>query len=915
MNTRTQLSILTFTCYFLQEFYCFSQSSPGNLPIRNYSYTEYGAQKTISAITQDKRGVMYFGNNFGVLEYDGVQWRLIETQYDTEVKSLSADTNGIIYVGALREMGYLSPDSFGKLQFKSLLNYLSEEDQDFSYVWETIATREGVYFRTNEKLFRWNGFRSGSSSNRIKVWDTETAFHVMFYVYGDIYVRQWEIGLMKMVDDSLVLVQGGEQFANIRIYGMYPYKKNKILIVTSGKGLFIVSMDGHARDGHVRPLQTQADDFLINNDIYLGAYIPGIKTDHYAIGSRNNGMVIINSEGNIIRYINESTGINNDIIFFQYLDSKNNLWLALDNGISKVDINSPFTLFDKTSGISEAIETITRHNGILFLGGGFGVYYMDHNFSKNDLHLFAEIQGINSYCYDLLSVTGISSIKNSLLIATEQGIFNLENLQQYPRLITSDYTFTLYQSIFDPAHIFISCYEGIKSIRWIKNTLLKEGGKWIDEGFYLKAEGGKRRSIVEDNNGNVWFGSDNGVYILQNTNGSLGKVLYFDTANCLPEGVIFVNNIAGKMVFATEQGLYKLAPSKNDGNVSFIPDTTFGNQFSNNPVYIHRINEDYFRNVWLNKVVAKKFGIGYAKPVSQYLYMWDNCKFLNIPQEIYHAIYHDYDSTTWLGGDNWLVRYDPKIKYKYELEYPPLIRKVMIEEDSVIFWGYMSTKNIGILSNYLQQTQPVNLKPSLPYKYNSIKIEFALPGYKNEKANQYSYYLEGFDQKWSNWKNNTLVNYTNLPASDYKFRLKARNVYKNESKETVYEFTIIPPFYNTIWFYAGQILFILILFSVAFYYGRSGKSLRIATVLATVSIFIVFEYFQTFAEESLGAKLGSIIFIKVLLNVVLALTLLPVEKYLKFFLTTEIEQKKVIKNGRSIKKTRKKKGKKKGKKK
>ena len=335
MNTRTQLSILTFTCYFLQEFYCFSQLFPGNLPIRNYSYTEYGAQKTISAITQDKRGVMYFGNNFGVLEYDGVQWRLIETQYDTEVKSLSADTNGIIYVGALREMGYLSPDSLGKLQFKSLLNYLSEPDQDFSYVWETIATREGVYFRTNEKLFRWNGFRSGSSSssdssyfpisnsyfpsssNRIKVWDTETAFHVMFYVYGDIYVRQWEIGLMKMVDDSLVLVQGGEQFANIRIYGMYPYKKNKILIVTSGKGLFIMSMDGH-----VHPLQTQADDFLINNDIYLGAYIPGIKTDHYAIGSRNNGMVIINSEGNIIRYINESTGINNDIIFFQYLDSK-----------------------------------------------------------------------------------------------------------------------------------------------------------------------------------------------------------------------------------------------------------------------------------------------------------------------------------------------------------------------------------------------------------------------------------------------------------------------------------------------------------------------------------------------------------------------------------------------------------------
>lgn len=326
---------------------------------------------------------------------------------------------------------------------------------------------------------------------------------------------------------------------------------------------------------------------------------------------------------------------------------------------------------------------------------------------------------------------------------------------------------------------------------------------------------------------------------------------------------------------------------------------------------IHRINEDYFGNIWFNTVAGKKFAIGYATPITQNLYKWDNNKFLNIPQEIYHAIYHDNDSITWLGGDNWLIRYDPKIKYNYELEYRPLIRKVMIEEDSVIFYGYMFTKNIDSFTNYHKQSQPDNLKPSLPYKYNSITIEFALPSFENQKANRYSYYLEGFNKKWSKWKNITHAIYTNLPAGNYTFRLKARNVYKSESKETIYEFTITPPFYNTIWFYAGQILFILILFAVAFYYGRSGKSFRIATILATVSIFIVFEYFQTFAEESLGAKIGEIIFIKVLLNVALAITLLPLEKYLRLFLTAERKSIKIRKGVRLIKKTRKKKGKKK----
>lgn len=41
------------------------------------------------AIVPDDRGVMYFGNSSGILEYDGVSWRLIELPNKTVCRSLA----------------------------------------------------------------------------------------------------------------------------------------------------------------------------------------------------------------------------------------------------------------------------------------------------------------------------------------------------------------------------------------------------------------------------------------------------------------------------------------------------------------------------------------------------------------------------------------------------------------------------------------------------------------------------------------------------------------------------------------------------------------------------------------------------------------------------------------------------------
>ncbi|KAB2879973.1 ATP-binding protein [bacterium] len=122
---------------------------------RNYTTKDYNTGTQNWSIVQDHRGVMYFGNNEGVLEYDGVSWRLIVIPNHTVVRSLAIDTTGRIYVGAKGDFGFLSPDSIGQLQFVSMLDKVPQSYREFSDVWDIWPTPEGIYFNAYKYVFRW----------------------------------------------------------------------------------------------------------------------------------------------------------------------------------------------------------------------------------------------------------------------------------------------------------------------------------------------------------------------------------------------------------------------------------------------------------------------------------------------------------------------------------------------------------------------------------------------------------------------------------------------------------------------------------------------------------------------------------------------------------------------------------------
>src|SRR5437016_6586293 len=84
--------------------------------LHNYSPKEYGAQAQNWAVLQDRHGVVYVGNNDGVLVYDGVHWQTIRLENRSAVRSLDEDGNGTVYVGARGDFGYLALDESGSLR-------------------------------------------------------------------------------------------------------------------------------------------------------------------------------------------------------------------------------------------------------------------------------------------------------------------------------------------------------------------------------------------------------------------------------------------------------------------------------------------------------------------------------------------------------------------------------------------------------------------------------------------------------------------------------------------------------------------------------------------------------------------------------------------------------------------------------
>src|SRR5699024_12355302 len=92
-----------------------------------------------------------------------------------------------------------------------------------------------------------------------------------------------------VVDESEVSAVGrGNHVLDQKVLVVLPHEEDQWLIADRTRGLSV--FDG----ADLMPLQSEADNFLINNDVYTGIILPDTT---YLLGTLNDGIVHLDKEG------------------------------------------------------------------------------------------------------------------------------------------------------------------------------------------------------------------------------------------------------------------------------------------------------------------------------------------------------------------------------------------------------------------------------------------------------------------------------------------------------------------------------------------------------------------------------------------------------------------------------------------
>ncbi|MBN1542310.1 GAF domain-containing protein, partial [candidate division KSB1 bacterium] len=645
-------------------------------------------------------------------------------------------------------------------------------DRTFNYVWSVQAMSEGIYYQTHQQLFRFRPqpASDGTEKWQVDVWRPQGTFGYTMRIDQTLYVQQYDVGLMKMVNDSLVLMPGGEQFANDRINVLLPFpgKPGHVLVATFGRGLFL--WDGSA----FHPFSTDADALLETGTIYTGVVTPD---SCFALGTMANGLVVINAAGKIKYHFTQSSGLISNTMSSLFVDKQRNLWVAMDGGMAVLEYDSPLTTFDVPGGTGPS--DFCRHKGLLYLAANDGVYYLDQ-----DTGQFKLVQGVLGVGQSFF----FFEINDELFATINQGIYQIEGkraILALPNDILSQPVLILCKLSLGNDLIVGGTNDGVVLLRYDARNpnRLSRIGPVLGTHEYI-------RTILEAEPGVIWLGTmDSGIMRLTFNADQLldPKIERFEGHN-LPIGGVCAYKVGERIVYFTKQGVYQFDPLQN----KFSPDPFFdGIELGPNPDE-GIITADTQGNLWAN--FGKESAVYKKLPNGDYRLEKDQSA--RFADEVINTIFTEPNGVVWFGTANNVIRFAPDQHQTEQVDFPAIIRRVAVAGDSVVYYGAGTPDS--------RSKDPS--KNSFSYRNNELRFDFSAASYLNPRANEFQTRLEGFDDDWSPWSKDTRRYYTNLPPGNYRFRARARNIFQHVSSEDLYSFTIEPPLYGTWWAWSLYIL-------------------------------------------------------------------------------------------------------------
>ena len=623
--------------------------------------------------------------------------------------------------------------------------------------------------------------------------------------------KGWEITTINQVEKDHVLLgtKDGLWQLNLKT-GKYNtvYKNENLgiiskLFVDSESNLWIGTYSkgiGFVKDGKINNapvFYNQENGFLINNRVID---ILEDEPQVFLIANIEEGLVRFDKNKNKIDFyqpdIHDVNSINGKALTSLMKDSHDNVWIGTYNsGVNFIDRHRKKFEFHqinfKEDGLfNNNIRAFSQDSkGEIWIGTKEGGGLSKFNRSKGTfVHYRPDVKNLSSISDDyVLCIEELDS--THLLIGTLKKGIEIFNKK------TKTFSHTMFYDT-------NSVYNMVYVIHKDRNDKI-----WIDYGglffeffpktkTYEKIEGVELvKCIIDEDDTHIWLGTAKTGLFLFNT-----KTKEIKNSGIKAKEINGLQKDSqGNLWVATKSGLFLKKVNSNE----FINYTVEGGLANKQVLSLQVDNND---NVW----ASTTHGLSKYDIHKQRFFNYDVHDGLQGNEFERYVSLRTTDGELLFGGRN-----------GFNIFRPDRITEDSIAPKVIITSFNLFNKPVAIgaenspLEKHISQTR----KLTLTHEQSVITFGFVALNYSSPEKNQYAYKLEGFDDNWNYIENKREANYTNLPAGNYVFKVKASN--SNglwSTNENFIEIKVLPPWWKTSYAYLVYLCVITLLLATFYYF-------------------------------------------------------------------------------------------------
>ncbi len=807
------------------------------------------SQNTSFCIHQDAKGFMWFGTEDGLNRYNGYTFKVFKHNLKDSssitasyILDMFEDKQGRLWIGS--DGGGLSLYNPDRENFISYMHNPSAKN--------SISNNRVTSICEDAKGNIWLGTLGGG----LNMFDPVKATFTVYKNNSDSNSLSHNNVNDVLCDTAGVLWVATDNGLNrfdpatnsfTRFYAV-PYKRRSlssshiITLFQDSKGLLWIGTYGGGLNKRLETNDGNSVSFMVFKRDYSNPYsISG--NDINAIFEDKSGDLWVGTDGNglnklvppekgrpvgFTRYVanpSDPNSLANNDVYSIYEDRSGVLWIGTKGGgISKYDREKKkFTIVrnkpNANSINNNAVRVITEDNKAnLWIGSDGGG--LDHFNIKTGIYTNYSNDPLNPNSLSHNYIRAIQQDKKGYIwVGTDGGGLNLLNSKtgritryrhdpENPNSLSSD--------VIRPVKVDRFGYIWIGTLGGGLNRFDPRNGKFRhyrhDAGDNSSISHDYIYAIYEDRSGMLWIGTDGGGLELYDRDKDNFKHYKHDDQNpySLSQNNVYTiyEDAQGFMWFGTRGGMNKF-----DRKQQRFTNYTEQDGLPNSTLY--GILGDEEGNIWLstNKGIAK------FNPQTEEFKNYDVNDGLQSNEFNGGAYFKSRDGAMYFGGIDGMNKFFPA-----EIVDNPNIPPVVITDFQIFNKAVPIAQKINnqiILQKSIAETQRIELS----FQEKVFSFEFAALNYVAPEKNQYAYFMENFDSDWNYIGSRRFVSYTNIPAGDYIFRVKASNSDGVWNEEGTYiQLIIHPPFWQTWWFRA--LMLIIVLLAIYFIYRARVRSIE-----------------------------------------------------------------------------------------